>query len=147
MKHRAGVPSTRQDELTERRQFRFKSVDGLLERGSAFRRQFELSTVATLEFRIGQLGADAKQVLLDFRKHPRDLDVLNKGNRRPDKGIQLIDIAVGINSRIVFADMAAVKQAGIPAIAGFCVDLHFGSQYRWNSAKCVSVCRSSIRST
>src|SRR5436305_1740138 len=60
VKQRAGVTAARKYKVTERRQFRFKSVNRILQALDPRWRQLKLTAVALLEFGVGELGADSE---------------------------------------------------------------------------------------
>ena len=43
---------------------------------------------------------------------------------RPERGVQLVDVAVGVDARIGLADPRAVEEGGVAGVAGSRVDLH-----------------------
>src|SRR5207249_10923673 len=131
MQHRPGMSSAGQDELTERRQFRLKRINCGFQRGDSLRRQPEFGTRLILETRIGKLCAYREQILLDGSQHIRKgggVEGWAAGAKEraggADKSVEFVDGAVGLDPVVVLADLRAVKQARIAAIAGLRVDLH-----------------------
>ena len=46
------------------------------------------------------------------------------GARQAQRGVQLVDLAVGLDPRVFLADAAAAEEARVSAVAGLRVDLH-----------------------
>jgi len=44
--------------------------------------------------------------------------------RQAEDGVQLVDVAVGLDARVVLLDPAATKQPSVPGVAGLCINLH-----------------------
>src|SRR5262245_55228123 len=60
MQQGAGMPSAGQNELTQRRQFRFESIDRLLQNSRALGSKLKPSARPLPKLRIRELGADRK---------------------------------------------------------------------------------------
>src|SRR5262245_6565872 len=78
MQQGAGMPSAGQNELTQRWQFRFETIDRFLQNRRALGSKLKLSARPLPEFRIRELGAHRKQILLNIGKNGRQLGVRDK---------------------------------------------------------------------
>jgi len=80
--------------------------------------------VHLLEVRGGEQSANAEQIALhrneDFINARHRLD----GASHAEDGIELVDVAVGLNAGVVFLNPAAAEEAGVAGVACFCIDLH-----------------------
>ena len=114
-----------QDERLQRLELLFAVVDRLLELGDARvgeARLLELLAVL-LGVRRGEQGADGEQVALDRREDLVDARHHLDGARRADHGVELVDVAVRLDARVVLLDAAAAEESGAPVVAGLGVDL------------------------
>src|SRR5689334_16126110 len=130
MQQGAGMTSAGQNELTQRWQFRFKQINRLFQNRRALGSQLKPSARPLPELRVRQLGAYRKQILLNVGQNRGQLSVREKRCRGADERVQLVDIAVRIYTVVVLSHFRTVEESRIAAIAGLCVNLHCGSQYR-----------------
>ena len=101
-------------------------VDGVLETFDALLVDVRLGEVVVHFLEVGrrQQRADAEQVALDGHQHLVDAGHRLDGARHSEHGVQLVDLAVGFDPRIVFGDAAATEETRVAGIASFCIDLH-----------------------
>src|SRR5262249_52531693 len=114
-----------EDETAERRQRLLEAIDQLLEPGHVRIGNHRLADARRqLVAGVGQLGAEREQVALDGS----NLGAAHRvGRRRGDQAeprIQLVDVAVGLDARVVFARPRPVEQRRFTGIAGSRVDFH-----------------------
>jgi A/G-specific adenine glycosylase len=79
--------------------------------------------------RIGELGAERKDVALELQQHRFERPGRIGRAGEPEPGIELVDVAVGLDPRIVFADARAVEQRGLAGVARARVEFHDGGLY------------------
>ena len=51
------------------------------------------------------------------------------GARHSEHGVQLVDVTVRFDARVILGDAAAAEQSGVAGVAGLRVDLHGGGMY------------------
>jgi hypothetical protein len=126
MKYRSTAAPACQDESAERREFRLQTVDPAFEPADILGRHRSLGdAVRDPAGGIRKAGADGKQVALNLFQHWPQVGLAHLGVRKTEPGIELIDLAVRPDTRIVLADSRAVEEAGIAGISGPGVDFHF----------------------
>ena len=107
----AGVHPTRparQQKTPERRQRRFEPIDDLLEVRDVLRRQRRLlDSCRDLPARIGQQRAQRKQIPLDRSNHLIEIGIEPAGPRQSQPGVQLIDLAAGLDAAVRLRDPCA----------------------------------------
>ena len=74
----------------------------------------------------GEQRADGEQVALDGHEHLVDARHRLDGARDAEDGVELVDVAVGLDARIVLRDAAAAEEPRVAGVAGLRVDLHRG---------------------
>jgi A/G-specific adenine glycosylase len=122
--------ATGENELAKRRQLLFEAIDQSLE-------PFDVR-VAERRFRragrhgvrgIGQLRAESEQVALDVDERFVEVRVESCGADEPEPGIQLVDLAVRVHTRIVLAHARAAEKRRVAAVARSRVDFHVRKLY------------------
>src|SRR5207244_8516618 len=78
---------------------------------------------------IGELGADGEQVALNLHERRVQLAVGERRSREAEPGVQLVDVAVRVDPRIVFLHAGAVEERSLPGVARSRVDFHVGPDY------------------
>ena len=75
--------------------------------------------------RVGQPGADGEQLLLN-RLDDRllEIHVVERRPRGAEAGVELVDLAVGVDARVGLRHARVVEERRLAAVAGLCVDLH-----------------------
>ena len=76
----------------------------------------------------GEQRADGEQVALHGDEHLVDARHRLDGARHPEDGVQLIDVTVRLDARVVLGDAPAAEQPRVAVVSGPCVDLH-GRKY------------------
>ena len=66
----------------------------------------------------------AEQLLLDAGEVRVDLGILDERPGGADRGVQLVDLAVGLHARVALPDPRTPEEAGLAAVARLRVDLH-----------------------
>ena len=117
-----GGPAARQDEGVERLQRRVHGVDLGLEPGHLARLDAQRVRVVGIGAGAAEVGAEVEQIVLDPRQH-RVGGGLGVQAREADRGVGLVDRAVGGDPQIVLGDPAAVAERGPAAVAALGVDL------------------------
>ncbi len=74
--------------------------------------------------RVGEAGAEGEQVPLDRLEIGDKIRVREERPRGADAGVQLVDLAVGVDAGIGLRHPGLVEQRRLACIAGLCVDLH-----------------------
>ena len=125
MQQCAGRAAARQDETTERRQLRLELVDALFDlpdRGIVDLCLDDAGGDAVTG--VCQLGADGVQIALegDQQRIEFRIDAGRAGDA--DGGVELVDLAVGIDARIRLRDTRAVEETGLTTVSAARVDLH-----------------------
>ena len=72
----------------------------------------------------GEQRADGEQVALHRHEHFVDARHQLDGARHPEDGVQLVDVAVRLDARMVLGDAPAAEEARVAGVAGLGVDLH-----------------------
>src|SRR5947209_6149501 len=79
----------------------------------------------------GELGADGEQVALDGLEQRALKPLGHLDDRHAERGVQLVDLAVRFDARVVFGDAVAAEQSGVAPVALLRVDpRHFPSSPR-----------------
>ena len=74
--------------------------------------------------RIGQLRAEREQVALNANERLVEIGIEAGGARQAEPGVQLVDLAVGVDAGVGLADARAVEQRRLAGVAGARVDFH-----------------------
>ena len=130
MQQRARTISTGEDESPQRRQFPLEAIDPVLETLDVFVGHSGFGDPRGDFLRgIGERRTDRKEILLDVLEHLCDVArQLALRADRPKIGVQLIDVAVRRNARIVLRYAGAAEQRRAARVTRARVDLH-GRQY------------------
>ena len=72
----------------------------------------------------GEQRADGEQVALHGDEHLVDARHQLDGARHPEDGVQLVDVTVRLDARVVLGDAPAAEEPGVAGVAGLGVDLH-----------------------
>jgi len=118
----------RQDEGAERLQLGLGVVDGLLELRDAALVDPRLLEMLRHLIAVGggEQRTDREQIALHGHEHLVDARHQLDGASHPEDGIQLVDVAVGFDARIVLRNPSAAEEPRVAAITGLRVDLHVG---------------------
>jgi ferredoxin/flavodoxin---NADP+ reductase len=113
------------DERLQRLELVFAIVDRALQLGDTIFIDTSLRELLThlVGMRRREQRADGEQVALDRDEHLIDPWHHLDGARHSENGVQLIDVAVGFDARVVLADAAAPEEARVAGVAGLGVDL------------------------
>src|SRR4051794_22166268 len=130
VEHRRRRRAAREDEALQRLQFRVGGVDPALQRLRP--RRVERGDVAALASAIlgrggGEHRADGEQVGLHLPQPRRQLRLprrLQVDDGEPQRGVELVDLAVSIDAHMVLRDAPAAEETRLAAVAGLRVDLH-----------------------
>jgi len=126
MQRAAGPGAARQDEPAQRRQRGFERVDPTFQPGDVgFAQQRLLDPCGDVMARVGHHGAHGKQVPLELFEHAANLGIHAFGTGKPEPGVQLIHLAVGVHAGVGLADASAIEQAGFALVSGLRIDLHW----------------------
>jgi hypothetical protein len=79
-----------------------------------------------LAVRSGEQRTDGKQVALHGDEHLIDARHLLDGARHPDDGVQLVDVTIRLDARVVLRDAPTAEQPRVAGVSGSRVDLHGG---------------------
>jgi hypothetical protein len=117
--------SARNDEGLERLELLLALIDCSLELCDAVFIDASLRKLLAHLLRIGRREQRAyrEQVALDgnedfvYARHHLD------GTRHPEHGVQLIDVAVGFDARMILADASAAEESRVAGVSGLRVDL------------------------
>ena len=119
MQPRRRLAAAGQDEGLERREARIDAVDLAFEPDDLLVGDAQ-PAVAGLAGR-AQIGADVEQVVLDPRQRGVDIG-RRRQPRQADRGIRLVDGAIGGDAGIVLGDARAVTQRGLATVAAARID-------------------------
>ena len=72
----------------------------------------------------GEQGADAEKIALNRNQNLVDPRQRLDGAGEAEDGVQLVDVTVGFDPRIVLGNASSAEEAGVAGIARFGVDLH-----------------------
>jgi methylphosphotriester-DNA--protein-cysteine methyltransferase len=113
------------DESPERFELALALVDRALELLDAIVIDARLRELLAHLLRVGRRKqrADREQVALNGHEHFIDARHHLHRASHAEYGVQLIDVAVGFDSRVVFADSPAAEEACVAAVARLRVDL------------------------
>src|SRR5437868_796358 len=123
---RTFAATPRDDECLKGLELLLALVDGVLEVPDApfINTRLGQMVVHFVEIWRGQKGADAEKIALDRDEHFVDAGHGLDRARHAERRVQLVDIAVGFNPRVVLGNPAAAEEAGVAGVACLCVDLH-----------------------
>src|SRR3954468_6843706 len=94
-----------------------------------------------------QQGADTEKVALERDQHFVDAwQGLDSASEAED-GVELVDVAIGFDTDIVFGNAAAAEESSVAGVAGFRVDLHRGENVIAGLRRGVTGDRGAVRST
>ena len=125
MKGRPGRRAAGQDEPPKRRQFRFELIDVAFEAAHVgVRKDGFRDTRREPVARIGELCAERKDVALNLGQCRVDRAVRIGRPRQADPGIELVDIAVRLDPRIVLLHARAVEERSLASVARPRVEFH-----------------------
>jgi hypothetical protein len=126
VKNGALSTSARNDEGLERLQLLLAFVDRVLEVPNPPLVDVSLGQVAVhfLEVGSGEQSTDAEEIALHRDENLIDARHGLDGASHAEDGVELVDVAVGLDARIVFLNSAAAEQAGVAGVAGFRVNPH-----------------------
>src|SRR5207237_7215604 len=74
--------------------------------------------------RCGEQRADREEVSLNRYEHLVDTRHLFDRAREADRGIQLIDVAIGLDARMILRHAPAAEEPSVAGVAGSSVDAH-----------------------
>ena len=125
VQRRACVRAAGENEPAERRQRVFEAIDQLLEACDVRFGDHRLLDARRQPLSgIGQLGAEREQIALDGDNLGADGRVERCRTHQPEPRVQLVDLAVGLDARVVLARACAVEERRFTGIAGSRVDFH-----------------------
>ena len=125
MQERAGRAPAGQDEPAKWRKSRLEPVDGLLESRDVIRADGGLLDPARdLVCGIRQHRAEREQVTLHWFEDRVDICAGLIRTHEPQPRIELVDVAVRADARVVLGHARPVKQRSFTVIARLCVDAH-----------------------
>ena len=85
---------------------------------------------------IGELGAEREQIALELRRgSPSSAGSSRDARTRPSQRVELVDLAVGVDARVVFARARAAEERRLAGIAGSRVDFHVAGLYEMLSSE------------
>jgi hypothetical protein len=132
VQHGAGRDATREDKMRERGEFGLEPIDQLLEAldvGVMKRRLRD--TGSDLLGGIGEPGAKRKQIALNLHERVADIGIpgalgtaVQRGDSKPDEGVELVDFTIRVDARIAFRDAGAAKERCLTVVAGTRIDFH-----------------------
>ena len=137
--------AARQHEARERRELGFERVDPALELVDVGLRGLghpALRAVRGVGRR--ERAAEREQQRLDPREQLAQIALRGRGRGHAERGVELVDGAVGLDAQRILRDPLAAEQIGLPTVAAAGVDLHRGSPRRRRVGPSSS---SSLRST
>jgi len=70
----------------------------------------------------GEACADGEEVGLDGGELCPDLLVVEDGDRPAERGVELVDLAVGFDARVRLGESSSSEEAGVAPVAGAGVD-------------------------
>ncbi len=128
MQSGGGFGPAGQDERFQRREARVVLVDEPFEPGDLILRDAQARTgLLAAVARDAEVGADVEKILLNHQQRLADLRergrIAERDYRDAERGVGLVDLAVGFDARAVFGDAGAVAKPGQPGVPGLCVDL------------------------
>jgi hypothetical protein len=88
-----------------------------------FERRLDPRLLAALRIRGGQVGAEIEESRLDLAAEGLDVLVCRIGRGQAERGVQLVDRAVGLDARVVLSDAPAGEQIRLAAIPAAGVEL------------------------
>jgi hypothetical protein len=114
------------DELGQGGEIGFTRVDGSFQAADLARADRGLGSPGDHSFAgIGKLRADGQEVALDPPEQGRE--VAGRGSVRPrdaEQRVQLVDVPIGGDPEVIFANPRAPQEAGLAPVSGSRVDLH-----------------------
>jgi hypothetical protein len=132
VQRRAGSYPAGENEMRQRRQIGFESIDELLEALDVGVMKGRLRDAGrNLVTRIGEPGAQRKQIALDLDECVGDVSECGavrtraqRGDRKTEARVELVDFAVRVHPGIAFRDAGAAEKGCVTGIAGARVDFH-----------------------
>ena len=126
VKRRGFLRSTGKDERFQRLELAVARVDRALKLSDAIIADASLREMLLhlLLIRSREQSADAEQVSLDWHEHFVYLRHRFSGASETDKCIELIDIAVRFDARMILRNAAATEESGCAFVAALRVNLH-----------------------
>jgi hypothetical protein len=128
----AGPDTTREDKMRERGKIRLEPIDQLLEALDIGVMKRHLRDAGGNPVRrIGEPGAKRKQIALDLHERVADVGepgavgmAVQRGEREPDEGVELVDFAVRVDAGVALRNAGAAEERCLTGIAGARIDFH-----------------------
>ena len=128
----ACLDAAREDKMRERGEIGLEPIDQLLEAldVGVVKRRFRHAGGNPIG-RIGEPGPERKQIPLDLAERVADIGIpgalgtaVQRGDSKPDEGVELVDFTIRVDARIAFRDAGAAKERCLPVVAGTRIDFH-----------------------
>src|SRR5688500_14771211 len=113
----SGRSTAGENEFLERRQWLVETVERVLQIGHVLRRDRAIAWHGKLAAEIEQAMLNARQGLADVTGQARHRE------HDADRGVRLVDSAVGLDARMAFLDARAIAEPRRTVVAGARVDL------------------------